>query len=96
MKKVIQQIIITLSAILVPCTAIATGSELHAASCIECHSRMTGGDGSVLYKRIDRMVTSKDALSARVQHCTQGTNTNWSQDQIKLVTEYLNTSYYKF
>lgn len=96
MKKMIQHSIITLSAVLLPCTAIATGSELHADSCIECHSRMTGGDGSVLYKRTDRMVTSKDALSARVQHCAQGANTDWSQDQIKLVTEYLNSEYYNF
>lgn len=96
MKKVIQQTILTLSALLLPCSAIATGSELHAASCVECHSKMTGGDGSVLYKRTDRIVTSKNALSERVKHCANGANTNWDLDQIKLVTEYLNTSYYKF
>jgi mono/diheme cytochrome c family protein len=96
MIKMIQKSIITLTVLFLPYAAIAAGSELHATSCTECHSKMTGGDGSVLYQRSDRIVTSKNALSERVEHCAKGANTNWDQDQIKLVTEYLNASYYKF
>lgn len=96
MNKTTQSILIILSTLLLPCTAIASGSDLHASSCIECHSKMTGGDGSVLYKRTDRIVTTKSSLAARVKHCAEGANTNWSQDQINTVTEYLDSNYYHF
>lgn len=96
MNKTKLFVLITLSILLLPCTASASGSELHASSCIACHSRMTGGDGSVLYKRTDRLITTRQALAARVQYCAEGANTNWDKDQVKQVTEYLNSEYYQF
>lgn len=95
MKKAIQQASIIIS-LLFPCIAMSSGDELHASQCIECHSRMTGGDGSVLYKREDRIAASESSLAARVKHCSEGAKTNWSQDQIDSVTHYLNTTYYHY
>ena len=72
------------------------GQALHQSECIECHSRMTGGDGHVIYTRDERIVKNVMELKARVAHCANGANTGWNQTQISLVTEYLNQQYYHF
>lgn len=72
------------------------GQTLHDAHCIECHSRMTGGDGHVVYTRDDRIAKSLDELHARVIHCSNGSNTGWGEQQIKAVTHYLNQKYYQY
>lgn len=72
------------------------GKTLYQASCIECHSRMTGGDGTVLYQREDKIVTSLAELHNRVSHCANAAASNWSEADIKAVTNYLNENFYHF
>jgi len=72
------------------------GSTLHAENCIACHAAMTGGDGSVLYTRDDRVVKSSDALSKQVNRCQSSLDLNWSNGQIDSVQQYLNTLFYQF
>ena len=77
-------------------TLAQNGQTLHESKCIECHSRMTGGDGHVIYTRDDRIVNNISELTARVTHCSNGTNTGWNADQIKAVTTYLNEQHYNY
>ena len=80
-----------------PITAQAIDAEaLHNASCIECHSRMTGGDGSLLYSREDRLTHNQAALSARVHRCATLSETGWSDAEIKAVSQYLDEQFYHF
>ena len=72
------------------------GQTLHTSECIECHSRITGGDGHVLYTRNDRLAITLEKLRQRVSHCAQGANTGWTNAQIKAVTEYLNSHFYHY
>jgi mono/diheme cytochrome c family protein len=72
----------------------AGGKRLHARHCIECHSSMTGGDGSVLYTREQRLVHSLPQLQARVRYCQAGLELGWTDAQIVGVVEYLNRRYY--
>ncbi|MGF1546064.1 MAG: c-type cytochrome [Thiotrichales bacterium] len=72
------------------------GETLHNAKCISCHVRMTGGDGSVLYTRSDRKVTSYEALETQVRRCDANLQTKWFDDDILSVTAYLNQAHYKF
>jgi cytochrome c553 len=72
------------------------GKTLYQASCIECHSRMTGGDGTVLYQRDDKIVSSLIELHDRVAHCANAAATNWSEADIQAVTDYLNENFYHF
>ena len=80
-----------------PQTILANdGKELHEMHCIECHSRMTGGDGHVIYTRDDRIAKNMSELQARVGHCSNGSSTTWSESEINKVTEYLNNQYYHY
>jgi hypothetical protein len=82
-------------AILIPLHA-QDGATLHSENCIACHSAMTGGEGSVLYTRDDRNVTSLEALGKQVNRCQTSLELNWSSDQINDVQKYLNKSFYLF
>lgn len=72
------------------------GQALHQSECIECHSRMTGGDGHVIYSRDDRIVKNISELKARVAHCSNGSSTDWNENQIDTVVNYLNEKYYSY
>ena len=72
------------------------GKALHETHCIGCHSRMTGGDGHVIYTRDDRIARNMDQLQVRVAHCSKGSNTAWSESEINTVTQYLNNQYYHY
>ncbi|MGF1644033.1 MAG: hypothetical protein ACFCUJ_10335 [Thiotrichales bacterium] len=72
------------------------GETLHNGNCVNCHVRMTGGDGSVLYTRSDRKVNSLAALEAQVRRCDANLQTKWFDEDILSVTTYLNQAYYKF
>ena len=71
-------------------------AELHRSQCIACHAKMTGGDGGVLYKREDRIVKSKFELEQRVAYCARGAHTDWNDEEIYAVTNYLNELIYQF
>ncbi len=72
------------------------GEALHLSQCIECHSRMTGGDGHVIYTRDKRIADNAVELKARVTHCANGANTGWNELQINAVTNYLNQQHYHY
>ena len=72
------------------------GQALHQSQCVECHGRMTGGDGTVIYKRDDRIVKNIDELKQRVAHCSKGSNTGWSDVEVSTVTDYLNNQFYHY
>ena len=72
------------------------GQALHQSQCVECHSRMTGGEGTVIYKRDDRIAKNLDELKQRVTHCSKGSNTGWSDIEISAVTDYLNNQFYHY
>ncbi len=77
-------------------TLAENGSLLHEENCIACHAAMTGGDGSVLYTRKNRNVTSSEALTKQVNRCQSSLELNWSEQQINTVQSYLNKMYYNF
>ena len=81
-----------------PITAQAIDAEtLHNASCTECHSRMTGGDGSLLYTREKRLVNNQTELLALVNRCaTLSVEGGWSDAEIKAVSHYLDEQFYLF
>ncbi len=68
---------------------VERGKELHDANCVKCH------DSSV-YTREDRFVTSRDSLKTQVQRCNVNLGTQWFDEDVNAVTDYLNTNYYKF
>lgn len=90
---------ITLFFLLLCCinfTFAQSGSQLHQANCIACHAAMTGGDGSLLYTRNNRRVTSPESLAKQVHRCQSSLGLNWSAAQQQSVQQFLNESYYKF
>ena len=75
----------------------ATGEKMvkeHA--CASCHQRLIGGDGSALYTRADRKVTSKDKLVAQVSFCSTQLKTGWFPEDEEHVVAWLNHRYYHF
>jgi len=72
------------------------GQALHQSECVDCHSRITGGDGTVIYKRDESIITSLPELRTRVTHCANGAKTGWNEDQITAVTDYLNQQFYHY
>ncbi len=95
----LKTLIITLTFITIGNISFAEESQgqvLHQSNCVECHSRMTGGDGTVIYKRDDRIARTYKELDSRVTHCAKGANTGWSKPEVDVVTQYLNEQYYQF
>ena len=68
---------------------VAHGKKLHDASCVKCHD-------SGVYTREDRFVTSRDALRTQVQRCNVNLGTQWFDEDVDAVTDFLNATYYKF
>ena len=65
------------------------GKSLQQENCMRCH------DDSI-YTREERRVTTRDALQQQVQRCETNLNLAWFPEDVDAVTEYLNTSFYKF
>ncbi len=72
------------------------GQSEYESHCIDCHSRMTGGDGHVIYARDNRIVNNMQELKTRVAYCAEGSDADWDQSQIITVTDYLNDQYYHY
>lgn len=72
------------------------GARLHAENCVNCHRSLVGGDGSRLYTREDRRVTSLAGLEAQVRRCENNLGLTWFDDQVADVVEYLHANYYDF
>ena len=72
-----------------PAIDINHGKSLQQENCMRCH------DDSI-YTREERRVTTRDALQHQVQRCETNLNLAWFPEDVDAVTEYLNTSFYKF
>ena len=71
-------------------SASEPAKSLHDSKCLGCHD-------SEAYTRKDHTVKSLSNLSQRVRVCTkQAAKADWTNKQMDSVTEYLNTTYYKF
>ena len=68
----------------------ALGQRLFASSkCLECHS-------AEVFTRPDRKVKNWQQLEQKVRQCDANLSTNWFDDEIQAVVQYLNSTYYKF
>jgi mono/diheme cytochrome c family protein len=72
------------------------GEQLHQVNCIQCHAQMAGGDGSALYTRADRRVTSLSGLETQVRRCRDNLGLVWYDEDVTDVAAFLNTRYYHF
>lgn len=74
----------------------ATGKQMVEKNCIRCHAASYGGDGSAIYTREDRIVTSAPKLLAQIRNCNTMLGLKWFEDEEMHVAAYLNKTYYKF
>lgn len=65
------------------------GRALYENQCTACHE-------SVVHVRERRTVTSLPKLYERVEHWRTVTHTQWSNQEVKAVVDYLNARYYRF
>ena len=66
------------------------------AKCEACHIRKIGGDGSAIYSRKDRRVTTKSKLLPQVARCNSELNLGLFPDDEAAIAAYLNATHYKF
>lgn len=88
--------LVTLIFLSVSATALAQGKQLHDASCMQCHTSLTGGQPNSIYSRAERSVKTLDGLEKRVANCAIAADANWTAAQQKQVVDYLNSQFYKF
>lgn len=69
---------------------------LHQKSCVSCHARMYGGDGSKIYLREGRMLSDRLELLQRVATCNANVNAGWFPEEEASVAAWLNARYYHF
>lgn len=74
----------------------AAGKALVSKNCISCHVQSFGGDGSDIYKRVDRKVKTSKGLVAQIRNCNTMLGLKWFEDEELNVAKFLNQSYYKF
>ena len=70
--------------------------ELHQKACAGCHIRMYGGDGSKMYTRDGRMLSTQLELLQRVGACNAQMNAGWFPEEEGTVAAWLNQRYYHF
>ncbi|WP_125932132.1 cytochrome c [Thiosocius teredinicola] len=88
---------ITRVSLMISLLALALGAQsaefdakaYHDNKCMGCHD--TG-----VYTREDRRVTSMAALESQVARCDANLGTKLFPDDLSLLVDHLNTSYYKF
>ena len=72
------------------------GGAMHERDCVACHVRRVGGDGSAMYTRADRRVTSPDKLEAQIARCNVELGTRYFPEEEAHIAAYLDLRYYKF
>jgi mono/diheme cytochrome c family protein len=72
------------------------GKKVLEAKCTGCHVSRFGGDGSGVYTRSPRRVSSAQSLLAWVQRCNNGNKLQLGPEEEESVAAYLNEAYYKF
>ncbi len=87
---------LTLLGLLASPTLASPGQELHAQNCLSCHAQAFGQDGSAIYTRGDRRVSSLAGLERQVNFCQNNLGLAWFEEEVASVSEYLNQQYYHF
>ena len=78
-------------------TYLSSGKKLVSdAKCEACHASKRGGDGSSMYSRQDRRVTTKSQLLSQVGRCNNELNLGLFPDDEAAIATYLNATHYKF
>lgn len=65
------------------------GKQLYDKNCMGCHDTR-------IHTRPNRIVHVYSDLANRVKFCDAQVQSNFSNDQLNAVTDYLNDSFYKF
>lgn len=73
-----------------------SGKKKHEEKCVACHVRLYGGDGSKMYTREGRLLSTKLDILQRVAACNSQVHSGWFPDEEAEVAAYLNQQYYKF
>jgi mono/diheme cytochrome c family protein len=68
---------------------VAAGKMLVEQNCTKCHT-------DSVYSRNDRRIRTLAGLKSQVTHCPKPAGTEWSQQDIANVVEYLNKEFYHF
>jgi len=72
------------------------GEALHGEKCVSCHVRMYGGDGSRMYTRDGRLLSTRLEVLQRVASCNAMVSAGWFPDEEANVAAWLNRRYYQF
>lgn len=72
------------------------GEQLHQEKCVACHARMYGGDGSKIYTRDGRMLSTRLEVLQRVAACNASMNSGWFPEEEGHVAAWLNARFYRF
>lgn len=74
-----------------------TGKKLHTKNqCAACHVQKLGGDGSAVYTRPNRLVTTPQKLVTQVEFCNTRLNAGLFPEDELDIAAFLNRDYYKF
>ena len=68
---------------------IENGKKLYDANCHGCHD-------TKIHTRPNRIIHTYGDLANRVKFCDAQTKAGFNAEQLKDVTDYLNTTFYKF
>lgn len=75
---------------------MALGARLIAESkCAECHARKVGGDGSAIYRPLER-INTPGFLRGMVEQCNTELNLGFFPEEVNAVAAVLNRDHYKF
>jgi len=75
---------------------LALGQKLiQEHRCAECHARKFGGDGSAVYRPLERVKTA-GALRGMVEQCNTELNLGMFPEEVSAVAAVLNKQHYKF
>ncbi len=75
---------------------IQAGNKLHEVACVACHVRLYGSDGSKMYTRDGRLLSTKLDILQRVAACNSQIKAGWFPEEEADVAAYLNQQYYHF
>lgn len=75
---------------------LALGQKLiQEHRCAECHARKFGGDGSAVYRPLERVKTA-GTLRGMVEQCNTELNLGMFPEEVSAVAAVLNKQHYKF
>ena len=71
------------------------GKQLFARyECSSCHQARMGGDGSAIFTRVDRKVSSPDKLIPQIKFCSGNIGAHLTAQEEQDLAAYLNQRYY--